>query len=360
MVIVPTEVLQIQWINILKVNNLNTTVHIINSVIKKDWKTDFLILDEVHLFVAETFIEVFNRINYKMLLAMTATLDRLDGKETLLNKYCTVIDVITIDECILNKWLSPYKEYKIMLDVDLTEYNIAHRNFLDYFAFFNFDFDFAMKCVTNPRMRELVADKLSKTREEKVENLKKVSANAFGFLFNLKKRKSFVMSHPKKIEITNLIIENRLDKKIITFSPTIKMAEKIKYGLTLNSGIAKSKRKITLEDFCNLEKGVLNSNKALNTGVDVPGVNTGIILSGNSSSIVKTQTVGRIIRYSPDKEAEIFTLVIRGTMEEAWYSKSTKNNNYITIDEENLINLLKGETFNKQKNISKDNILLRF
>ena len=103
MVIVPTEVLQIQWINILKVNNLNTTVHIINSVIKKDWKTDFLILDEVHLFVAETFIEVFNRINYKMLLAMTATLDRLDGKETLLNKYCTVIDVITIDECILNK-----------------------------------------------------------------------------------------------------------------------------------------------------------------------------------------------------------------------------------------------------------------
>ena len=98
----------------------------------------------------------------------------------------------------------------------------------------------------------------------------------------------------------------------------------------------------------------------INTGVDVPGVNTGIILSGNSSSIVKTQTVGRIIRYSPDKEAEIFTLVIRGTMEEAWYSKSTKNNNYITINEENLINLLKGEPFNKQKNISKDNILLRF
>lgn len=36
-----------------------------------------------------------------------------------------------------------------------------------------------------------------------------------------------------------------MDKKIITFSSTIKMAEKIKYGNSLNSGMTKKKRSIT-------------------------------------------------------------------------------------------------------------------
>lgn len=42
----------------------------------------------------------------------------------------------------------------------------------------------------------------------------------------LQARKSFIANHPKKIEITNKILENRLNSKAITFSPTIKIAEK--------------------------------------------------------------------------------------------------------------------------------------
>jgi superfamily II DNA or RNA helicase len=49
--------------------------------------------------------------------------------------------------------------------------------------------------------------------------------------------------------------------------------------------------------------------------VDIPDVNTGIILSVNSSKIVKTQTVGRCIRFAPGKKAELFTLIIAGTQE---------------------------------------------
>ena len=201
-----------------------------------------------------------------MILALTATLNRLDGKEILLNKYCPVCDVITLEECIENNWASPYKEYKVMLEVDLTNYIEAHRAFLDFFSFFNYDFNFAMKCVTDREVRAQYAKVIKNKNEDEKEVLKKVTANAFGFLVNLKKRKAFVMEHPKKIEITNLIIENRLDKKIVTFSPTIKMAGKIKYGNLLNSGIKKKKRRITLAEFILQDTGVLNSNKSINTG----------------------------------------------------------------------------------------------
>ena len=360
LVVVPSEPLQIQWIEILTENKINAEVYIINSVIKKKLKVDLLILDEVHLFVADTFIKVFTNVKYSMILALTATLNRLDGKEILLNKYCPVCDVITLEECIENNWASPYKEYKVMLEVDLTNYIEAHRAFLDFFSFFNYDFNFAMKCVTDREVRAQYAKIIKNKNEDEKEVLKKVTANAFGFLVNLKKRKAFVMEHPKKIEITNLIIENRLDKKIVTFSPTIKMAEKIKYGNLLNSGIKKKKRRITLAEFILQDTGVLNSNKSINTGTDIPGLNTAIILSGNSSSIIKQQTLGRVIRYAPGKEAEIFTLVIKGTMEESWHSKSTKSNSYITISEENLMKILKGEKFTSLKNVEKDNNLLRF
>lgn len=360
LVVVPSEPLQIQWIEILSENKINAEVYIINSVIKKKLRVDLLILDEVHLFVADTFIKVFTNVKYSMILALTATLNRLDGKEILLNKYCPICDVITLEECIENNWASPYKEYKVMLEVDLTDYIEAHRAFLDFFSFFNYDFNFAMKCVTNRETRIQYAKLVKNKNEDEKEIIKKVTANAFGFLINLKKRKAFVMEHPKKIEITNLIIEHRLDKKIVTFSPTIKMAEKIKYGNLLNSGIKKKKRRITLSEFILQETGVLNSNKSINTGTDIPGLNTAIILSGNSSSIIKQQTLGRVIRYAPGKEAEVFTLVIKGTMEESWHSKSTKSNSYITISEENLIHILKGEKFTSLKNVEKDNNLLRF
>lgn len=50
----------------------------------------------------------------------------------------------------------------------------------------------------------------------------------------------------------------------------------------------------------------------------------------------------RVIRYEEGKEAEIFTLVIRHTNEEAWYNTSTVNKSYIEISEDELDDILAG------------------
>jgi superfamily II DNA or RNA helicase len=132
----------------------------------------------------------------------------------------------------------------------------------------------------------------------------------------LQQRKKFVMSHPKKIEVARKIIAARQDKKIITFSATIKDAESLKVGYTLHSKKKPKENKVILDKFTKLSCGVLNSSKSLNAGLNIPDINCEIIISGTSSSIDAIQRLGRSCRYQDNKTAEVFVLVLKGTNED--------------------------------------------
>lgn len=84
-----------------------------------------------------------------MILCLTATLTRLDGKEVIIKEHAPVCDVISLDEAERNGWVSPVKNYLVLLDVDLTKYKELDKKFNSYFAFFGFDFDIAMKSLTD-------------------------------------------------------------------------------------------------------------------------------------------------------------------------------------------------------------------
>lgn len=53
----------------------------------------------------------------------------------------------------------------------------------------------------------------------------------------------------------------------------------------------------------------------------------------DSSKIRATQRQGRVCRFSPNKTAEMFTLVINNTQEVKWFNNSNTTS-YITIDSE--------------------------
>lgn len=126
------------------------------------------------------------------------------------------------------------------------------------------------------------------------------------------------MSHPKKIEIANKILNARLNKKCITFSATIKDAETFKSrgAYVLHSKQKKTENKKTMETFNSKITGILSTSKSADAGVDIKGLSVGIILSGDSSKTRMTQRIGRIIRFEKNKVSEMFTLVIRGTIDE--------------------------------------------
>lgn len=354
LVVVPTQVLKDQWITQIDERGLglNICVEVINTVIKYDWTVDMLILDEAHRAAAQQMIQIFDKVQYSYILCLTGTMERLDMRHLLLSKYAPICDRITLEEAEKEGWVAVHKEYAVMLNVDLTEYNQWNSRFNKAFAFFNFQFDVAMKAATDYTVRSKIAKQLG-------VDVKMVSAMGMEFVRSLKARKEFIMNHPKKIEIARKIIEARKNHKIITFSGTIKQSEAIGTGWVMHSKKSKKLNAETIEQFNKAQCGVLNTSKAADEGVDIAGVDTEIILHTDSSKIRKGQRLGRAVRFEEGKVAEIFTLIIAGTQETKWLANS-RTSKVITITEEQLDKVLAGEDIQTREREYTENIEFRF
>lgn len=350
---VPSDPVKLQWMKELQDNNLEAEVKTFFDVSKNKYSCDLFVLDEIHRVASEQLINTFNNVTYKIILGLTATFERLDGRDKLISQHCPVIDTITTEEAISKGWLSNYREYLVLIEPeDIEIYRNLNQEFTEHFSFFNFDFPLAMKLSTDWKAR-------IKYAKDHNLDLKVVLVHAMGFNRTLQARKKYINNHQKKIDLTNLILEHRQDKKCVTFAATIAMAEKIKYGKVYSGKDSNKKGRITLDEFINQDSGVLNTVMKLNEGFNDPSLSVAVILGMNSSKTVKTQRRGRVLRAYDGKTVEIFNLVIKGTVEEQWFKNSVGSDNYLTIDEENLINLLEGREIKPKKN-RQTSMLFRF
>mgnify|MGYP002711346859 FL=1 len=353
-IVVPSEPIQRQWNQELIDWNLfqQCSVKTMNDTSVNKYSCTLLVIDEIHKVGAPTLLNIFKNIQYTVILGLTATFERLDGKDEIISKKCPIVDTISVEEAIENKWLADYREYEVLIEPeDIDVYREVNKEFYEHFSFFNYDFNLAMKCATDWKRRSELAKE--RCREDQSEDFKTVNkqilVHAMGFSRTLQARKKYIYNHPKKIELTNLILENRQDKKCITFSATIAMAEKIKYGAVYSGKDSTKKGRMSLQEFVQQDGGVLNTAMKLNEGFNCPDISVSVILGFNSSSTTKKQRVGRVIRQKEGKVAEVFTLVLKGTVEEEWFRKSTSTGRYIPISEENLIDVLEGRPFNPKK-----------
>ena len=340
LVIVPSEALKNQWQSILITNMLsfNSQVCIINNAIKHDWNVDILVLDEAHRYCSEEYSTIFTKVKYKMILGLTATLERLDGKHSILEKYSPVVDKVSLTEALTNGWVSTYKEYQVIIDVDdIDTYLKWDNEFTRHFEFFNFNFKLLMALVGPQGFKRRIEyrDLICQDESQKSEVLKAITIHATAAMRALQNRKKFINNHPKKIEIAKKIIAARPNSKIITFSNNVKMAESIG-GDVYTGKVSKKKGNDLIDKFNNSEFGLLNSCHRLNEGADIKGLSVAIILGLDSSKIKSTQRLGRAIRLESDKRAEIFNIIINDTAETSWFTNSHSDKQYITIDEDGL------------------------
>lgn len=343
-VIVPTIPLKDQWTEILVFNKLltNTKVMVINTAIMSKYKCDLLIIDECHGVASDEYIEIFNKTTYKYVLGLTATYERIDGKHELLKKYIPIIDTVSLSECLKNKWIADYTEYKVMVNVDVLEYQEWKKSLLNSLSFFNNDLYLALAMVDPKQIGKKV-----KFMKDYGYTSKDVIIPAMNVTRNLKKMNTFVMEHPKKVEIANRILDARKDKKCLTFSQRGITANAIKCGEVIHTKLSKKKRAEIIERFSQMTHGTLNSVRVLDEGADIPGVNLSIILCNSSGKRQKVQRIGRSVRTDNDasKHTEVFSLVLRGTSEENWFKNSNSNKKFIEIEEEDLDLILE----NKEK-----------
>lgn len=146
-------------------------------------------------------------------------------------------------------------------------------------------------------------------------------------------RKAFIENHPKKIEICRQIVDARQNTKGVMFCPTIKFANQINRGMVLHSKQKASENKKIIANFNNATVGWLATSHMIDEGADIQGLTVGIQMGVDSSKIRATQRQGRVCRFSPNKTAEMFTIVINNTQEVKWFNNSNTAN-YITIDTE--------------------------
>jgi len=70
---------------------------------------------------------------------------------------------------------------------------------------------------------------------------------------------------------------------------------------------------------------VISSIKALNEGIDLPELQTGICASGTSSKKDAVQMLGRITRLNGDKHAKFFNLYCKETQDLYWLNNRQYN-----------------------------------
>ena len=73
----------------------------------------------------------------------SAQLDVTDDTQ----RYITV----SLKDALENGWVSNYRNYKVLIKVDLTEYNELNSKFQQIFAIFNHDFNLVMELINNKR-----------------------------------------------------------------------------------------------------------------------------------------------------------------------------------------------------------------
>lgn len=353
-VVVPTDALKKQWEKKLYEIGIFFfyEVLVINSAIMRSRiDTDLLIVDEIHRMASPTFQKLFEICKPPMILGLTATFERLDGKETLIQKYCPVVDSVPNKDARTQGWVADYKEYKVILDVpDINVYKEYNKVFLQHFSYFNFDFNTAMNCVKSKLARDKYAKMMCNGNPALLkEASKECSAHAFQFMRMLQARKLFIQNHPKKLEIAKLILKHRPNAKAITFNANIEQCEKYGFGYIVHSGKTKKKNRLTLEEFNDLDSGVIHSSKMLNEGVDLKGVNLAIILYNTSSNTERIQRIGRAIRKEGSKVAEVFSIIINETVEMNWDKKSSKGLSSITINEDQLLDVLEHRDLDLQE-----------
>lgn len=354
-VVVPTTGLQEQWVEELDkfgCSREHIEVYVINSVIKRQHNCNLLILDECHRYASADFQKVFDVVTYNMILCLTATFERLDGKEKLIAKYAPVVDSVSIQECLANRWVSNYKEYVVVIEPDdIDVYNKLTSEFMSHFEFFDYDFGTGMSMVGKNgwKNRYNYAKEICQNQAQLKDTFKTVTIHAMGLMRAMQARKKYISSHPEKLRVAEEIIAHRPNSKIITFSATVAMAEQIQEGYVYTGKDSKKGNRVTLNEFSKMKSGVLNTVKKANEGINLPDLDVGIMLGVDSSKIKHAQTRGRVVRYQNGKNAEYFTLILKDTVEVEWWRRSQGKDACEIVDEENLMHVLNHEPYETYK-----------
>jgi superfamily II DNA or RNA helicase len=279
----------------------NLTISIYNSVALHPWILDhfkMVILDEVHHVAAETFSQILFRLEGKDVMALTATLKREDGRHNEVAARLPVVYCLDLATAIKNGYVSPIEIYPV--SAPLTE--MERKLYRD------------------------VEQKILKVRSELQAAKATGSSNTRWLETQLKKllnrRRQLLSRIPSKKKKVLELVKGCKEDRVIVFSESIDSIEELKNYLTENGVSAETyhsgkPEKVRDAIFAGWGKEfkVLLAVRALDEGIDVPEVATGIIIASGKSTRQLVQRQGRLMRPVEGKTAKLYVVYAESTYE---------------------------------------------
>ncbi len=146
-----------------------------------------------------------------------------------------------------------------------------------------------------------------------------------------REQRALALAAPAKLSLLARLLERHNGDRVLIFThdnaTVYTIARQFLVPVITHQTKTKERRDVLLK-FNSGEYPIVATSRVLNEGVNVPEANVAIILSGSGSVREHVQRLGRILRKSGDKEATLYEVVTRGTVEEFTSNRRRQHSAY--------------------------------
>jgi|TARA_Y100000310_G_scaffold299655_1_gene334684 superfamily II DNA or RNA helicase len=275
---------------------------------------DMVIWDEVHNYGTERLLEHLNH-PYKYRVGLSATLERIDEKHyDIMKVFDYNVFKYTPSEALEDGILNPFNFVNIGVVMDektTEEYTDLTKNI-------------------NSIMQAGGGYK---------NIMRTMSTYRNVMLAKMNKRKELVNNYYEKGDVVKQLCEKHKNDKVLIFNQYNKQTSALYWTLLdlglqariFHSGIPKEKRDEVLIDFKNDKFNILLTTKVLDEGYNLPKLDVGIIMAGDSTAKQTVQRLGRVLR-KKDKKSHLYQLYCMNTIEDVYSNQRAKTFKQLSSD----------------------------
>lgn len=260
-----------------------------------------LVFDEAHHLPAPAFKSIAEHSLAPYRLGLSATPERYDGLERDLESLIgPTVFTRRADEG-LESYLAPHSISQVAVELEPDERALYDQGWKAYIAY-----------VRRARLR------MPQGYTEMIKRAGRDGA-ARKALDGHRQARETALSARRKVDEVRALVREHEGERILVFCQHIALANRLGTALDLpviTHETPRADRARALDALRDGTAPVLIATSILDEGVDVPDASVGIVVSGTGQKRQFVQRLGRLLRPGPGKEARLYEIVTRDTLEE--------------------------------------------
>jgi superfamily II DNA or RNA helicase len=262
-----------------------------------------LIFDECHHLPGPSYMEAARGSIAPFRLGLTATPERADGQEALLDGLIGPLVYRREIKELAGDFLADYRAERLYVELSPEEEE-RYRRARDTYRRFVEENRISM---SGPQGWQRFIQATCRSKEGRA------AFQAY------REQRRLSLAAPAKLQLLQKLLDQHRADRCLIFThdnaTVYQIARRFLVPAITHQTKAKERRHI-LEGFQTGAYPVVVTSRVLNEGVDVPAANVGIVLSGSGTVREHVQRLGRLLRKHGEKQALLYEVVTRGTAEE--------------------------------------------